>query len=676
MQYGYLSFLSGGCGPCHFSSQTASFLLSTACPLTAHSSQFPSLITHRIQMEGSKFVGGSALAKKRARQTKFKPPVNNNKPKMNAHSTRKPHSLRLPNKVSPSDRFFASLLLTSVHDLISSNSNDRWPIVVGDMCNRAGLPFPAKLNMTDQDAHQFFGMRGSLVLEEARSVLAEELSNRQRNRRAASASGGGLNNVTLVSVEHKKNGFMGLTFGKNKKNGDSQPFAPSELYDMKPGNVVEVAFRDGAGQRRSILTNIIPMPKIDDRTISLMAYRMEEVGEYLNDDATTFQLIPVTTLISEQRQFVACFSMPKVFFLPKLMGMKSSTHTRFDDSDDDDDDDHDDSCDENEVKYNSSSTEVRAQHGIYVDHENDGEEKKLDDDDEHMIGSNEDRVPTSSIDIPTLNVTQEKAASSFINGPSDNLSLVQGPPGTGKTTFMVAVLCRTFLRGYSADKEYCTIDLQKRVLVAAPTNKAISVLASRFLRATNGYIGLNVILIGVEDALFPKDELGHDADETLSSLKSVFVYSWVDELIKDFQTLKVSRDGVPSLQDIEEVLHCAKFLVQKMERGIPQLAEKCGSLRLGKSFVNLLVELPSKIIDEEGAITRVLGHVIEVDDTLGRLVSCLVKMDSAVEELMATANVIFSTLTSSGVSIMKRTRGIHGESNSASSIWIFLTLYH
>ena len=42
----------------------------------------------------------------------------------------------------------------------------------------------------------------------------------------------------------------------------------------------------------------------------------------------------------------------------------------------------------------------------------------------------EDRIPLSSISIPSLNESQEKAAISFINGPAQHLSLVQ-TPGTG-----------------------------------------------------------------------------------------------------------------------------------------------------------------------------------------------------------------------------------------------------
>ena len=372
-------------------------------------------------MEGGKFVGGSALARKRARQIKYARPE-----KRNQQSKKpKPHSLRLPNKVSPSDRFFASLLLSSTHDIIDTNRNDRWTSVIGDICNRAGVPFPSKLNATDHDLNVFFLMRASLILEEARSILAEELSSRARQRQNKPTI-----DVKLVSVVQKKNGFTALVFTKVSRR--ESHFSPSELYNMKPGCVVEVAFRDEVGCKRSVLTHIMPVHDAGDTSISLLVYRMEELDGYLND-MTSFHLIPVTTLISEQRQFAACFDRPKVSFLPKLMGIKSSTHTRFDNSDD---------------ESESLEGEAREEKGGGMDEDGcenenefisfDGtfsEEKKENEfggNDHDTWGANqEDRIPLSSICIPSLNESQEKAAISFINGPAHNLSLVQGPPGTG-----------------------------------------------------------------------------------------------------------------------------------------------------------------------------------------------------------------------------------------------------
>ena len=226
---------------------------------------------------------------------------------------------------------------------------------------------------------------------------------------------------------------------------------------------------------------------------------------------------------------------------------------------------------------------------------------------------------------------------------------------------MTAVLCRTFLVNYLPSKATCRIDRNKRILVAAPTNKAISVLCSRFMQATKGYMGLNVILIGVEDALFPKDE----DTESLRSMRGIFVYTWVDELLNDFSTLKLSTREIPTLEMIEEVLSCARFLTQKITSSIPQSSEKFGVLKSSKQWLTLLENLPQALINEDGEQEDVLRHVHTVNHSLTEVLVSLKSLNTegsvVVEELLATANVIFSTLTSSGVSAMKRTRGIHGE---------------
>jgi len=173
-------------------------------------------------------------------------------------------------------------------------------------------------------------------------------------------------------------------------------------------------------------------------------------------------------------------------------------------------------------------------------------------------------------------------------------------------------------------------------------------------------MGLNVVLIGVEDALFPKDE---DDDDALKLLRGIFVYTWVDELMNDLESLMlVDSNKIPILEEIEEVSSCAIFLVKKMKTSIPQLSAQFGSLQLGRAWLHMLTELPQKIANKDGDIAQVFDCMRDVNTSLSKLLSSLKTMkasESAVGELLNTANVIFSTLTSSGVSLMKRTRSIH-----------------
>ena len=83
-------------------------------------------------------------------------------------------------------------------------------------------------------------------------------------------------------------------------------------------------------------------------------------------------------------------------------------------------------------------------------------------------------------------------------------------------------------------------------MVSAPTNKAVTVLAERFLDVINSAEdGLsckcNAVLIGVEDKLISQSsqkEANYLSTETMSSpLRSIFVYSWADSLKHECQSL-------------------------------------------------------------------------------------------------------------------------------------------
>jgi hypothetical protein len=306
--------------------------------------------------------------------------------------------------------------------MISSNDCEPWNKVMGDICNRAGVPFPSALNATDDDAKTFFLMRASLVLEEARSVLVEKLCKNLKLMKQCTKCG---IHVKLSFMEKKRYGFVELVFQKDSRDGCS--FTTSEMYDMKPGCVVEILFHDeSTGQMRNILASVTPMSNSGDQLIPLTAYGIEDVMHCFHDDMDFF-LMPVTTLISEQRQFTACYERPKVNFISKLMGMKMASHIRFDDSDAESV--HDDEHNSEEGFLGGKGESIVGDNNYWLD-----EEKKESDSDHitHDFQEEEDeRILLSSINLPKLNATQEKAASNFLNGPRDNLFLVQGPPGTG-----------------------------------------------------------------------------------------------------------------------------------------------------------------------------------------------------------------------------------------------------
>ena len=101
-----------------------------------------------------------------------------------------------------------------------------------------------------------------------------------------------------------------------------------------------------------------------------------------------------------------------------------------------------------------------------------------------------------------LNQSQQEAIKAFVC-LEEGLQLVQGPPGTGKTTTLVELL------NLSCDSS--------RILVSAPSNKAVQLLAERFL---NVRPNVPVVFIGVEEKL-PDN----------SSLNNVFIHTWKKQII-------------------------------------------------------------------------------------------------------------------------------------------------
>ena len=154
--------------------------------------------------------------------------------------------------------------------------------------------------------------------------------------------------------------------------------------------------------------------------------------------------------------------------------------------------------------------------------------------------------------LPHLNATQEQAATTFLKSAPGSVTIIQGPPGTGKTTLLINIICR-----YLTESS----ETNPRLLVCAPTNKAVSVLATRFLQATKDAAAFNAILVGDEDKLLmdesssssanarnaitrfstnddKEEENDDDLEDSTSSgirwkhkLRSIFLYRWMKTMI-------------------------------------------------------------------------------------------------------------------------------------------------
>lgn len=228
--------------------------------------------------------------------------------------------------------------------------------------------------------------------------------------------------------------------------------------------------------------------------------------------------------------------------------------------------------------------------------------------------------------VPVLNQSQERAAGDFMGSPDGNITLVQGPPGSGKTHFTVATIIR-FLQSQKNPK----------LGVCAPTNKAVTVLALKYLQVAEGNDEVNIALIGDEMKLL---------EDKQENLRDIFVYTWSDGIEDRWITC---MDRLPRCSAAES-LRTIEALRGELKKRIP------------KAYVNYglhgsLEAITEKIESNQHSKNNMLPDTsISPLKKLIRLFLKRFKEISAktiTEELLSTAHVIFSTLTSTGSIVFK-----------------------
>ena len=201
-------------------------------------------------------------------------------------------------------------------------------------------------------------------------------------------------------------------------------------------------------------------------------------------------------------------------------------------------------------------------------------------------------------------------------------------------------------------------------MVSAPTNKAVTVLAERFLDIINSAnVTVPVVLIGVEDKLISSSQM----EETSSSLQSIFVYTWVKVLIDDCQLLLLGLHSLHSVttptdntcSTIDTLLNNAIKITSRIMMGVPSHRSLC---TCAKSLIQQLQVLATAAKEWEFSINVREQYVTQLEKTshtTKELIEALNGIDSPpVQELLATARVIFCTLSTSGASVFKYTRAI------------------
>jgi hypothetical protein len=220
--------------------------------------------------------------------------------------------------------------------------------------------------------------------------------------------------------------------------------------------------------------------------------------------------------------------------------------------------------------------------------------------------------------------------------------------GTGKTTLLVSIICRYYLKGLKAKT-------RPKLLVCAPTNKAVTVLAGRFLKAMDqDRCNCNVLLVGDADKLLADSSKSHqkksnqrpppDTMENERSMESIFLFTWIQCIIRGYQKIQ------------------SYFVPGSHARGLSIEDLYIMSQRLGKRLSNSLPDLPKEIKELTEKLTDRLKTVKfgGPEHGLGALLENLAKAlktfekESIWSRLVNSADIIFCTLAAAGGSVFRQ----------------------
>lgn len=188
-------------------------------------------------------------------------------------------------------------------------------------------------------------------------------------------------------------------------------------------------------------------------------------------------------------------------------------------------------------------------------------------------------------------------------------------------------------------------------MVCAPTNKAISVLASRFLAAVNqDEAECTVLLVGDADKLLVDERSSNDPNSSNTDaieLRTTLLYTWVKSIIADYR--KIKSDFT------ENSCWCDPTQLRVKALRLERRLRKCYA-----SFPPDLEKLVKNINDALESLKRG-DPTHSIVDLLDNLMSALetISVDDYWRHLLSSANVIFCTLASAGGAVFKNTKHIN-----------------
>jgi AAA domain len=518
------------------------------------------------------------------------------------------------------ERFFAALFRSTVEEYRASASQSSSTKLWECLCSRLDVTVPTQpVDARYADLVQHCQVRVALILEECRNTVADAIHKIHVQSSARSNASYGRNQPLRLSeigvqrieptsqkasretAEHSK-----VTFQKSMTS-----FTYAELSVIRPGAV----FLCSLGGDRSTLGVVVTGNRDhveSTRSFAMMLFRDMELTPHMR-----VTLIYVTQLVTQYRCFEALTTNYTIHFISHLLGhppdVPKNTHIRFgkqrvsfsqssDTSDNSDEEEDDVLLQPTKHRLISNGLSLK---GI-------------------RSGSKEDNDPISKyFHIPILNATQDEAAQTFLSSKPNTITIVQGPPGTGKTTLLVAILCRYCMEALKAEENGSAP--RRRILVSAPTNKAVSLLATRFQKALKEEAcNVNVILVGDADKLF-SDEGGSSRKRHAGNpaakkkppcqepmLKSIFLYTWMPTIIEGYTRIRTyclptpytGRDTIATLVPLAKqlrqrltrcLLHLPETLLQRMDEIVDGLESRQSSTtRVPLSAMVRRVELQIK----------------------------------------------------------------------------------
>lgn len=177
----------------------------------------------------------------------------------------------------------------------------------------------------------------------------------------------------------------------------------------------------------------------------------------------------------------------------------------------------------------------------------------------------------------------------------------------------------------------------KRIMVCAPTNKAISVLASRFMECFDE-ANANFAPIMVGDA----EKLLADEKGSGGKLRSILCYSWLQTAIEEYRSIRnfflPGKNRAASNTNVQQLYRLALRLEKRLENGLYGLSDEFFQLA-GKVCNAMNVIQSGEGYDVVPIVAKLVKKLEELQKT---------QQDSVWRLLMANANVIFCTCVSAG----------------------------